>query len=59
MVKIGTGKHAKCLYCDVLMDNLAEHIENEHMNDTHTSSYMTQDLMIKMDQMENKITQLQ
>lgn len=58
---IGKGKRAKCTYCSEMKDNLAEHIKVEHLEESHphTIEYLIQELMIQIDQMENKITQLQ
>ncbi|MGH9986348.1 MAG: hypothetical protein ACRD8W_20590 [Nitrososphaeraceae archaeon] len=54
----GKGKHAKCTFCNVVQDNLAEHLDAEHLKVGNTADVIQQ-LMIQIDQMENKITQLQ
>ncbi|MGH9984132.1 MAG: hypothetical protein ACRD8W_09265 [Nitrososphaeraceae archaeon] len=52
------SKHAKCLFCNEDIDALAAHLDAEHLQEGHTA-YIIQELMIRIDQMENKIIQLQ
>lgn len=52
------GKKAKCLICGKEFDNLAGHIDGEYIQ-TGQMPFLIQHLMIQIDQMENKIKQLQ
>jgi hypothetical protein len=41
-----------------MVDSLADHLDAKHLQEGHTA-YIIQELMVRTDQMENKITQLQ
>jgi hypothetical protein len=52
----GKGNRAKCLFYNGMVDSLADHLQATQ--EGHTA-YIIQELMIRTDQMKNKITQLQ
>jgi len=59
MVEI-RGKHAKCQLCEHDEDNLLNHLfEVHHFDDSNDLGVIIQDLMIKINQMQNQIAQLQ